>query len=117
MLSKRSSRIGRDLEKRRDKAAMMEQVKVLVEQAYEPTDPFERFRLSCVRQAIYVVLSEMVSRRKKQTVAYYGVKLAQHFITPGEHVAFLAGLHRSGFFERVATRVAIGCSSDSDYEF
>jgi hypothetical protein len=59
----------------------------------------------------------MVSKKKKYTVAYYGVKLATHYITDGEHVAMLAGLSRSKFFEKLAKRVSIGCSNESDFEF
>ena len=55
--------------------------------------------------------------KKKHTVAYYGVKLATYYITKDEHVAVLAGLVRSKFFEKLAARVSIGCSTESDLEF
>lgn len=62
-------------------------------------------------------LAEMLSKKKKNTVAYYGVKLATYYITKDEHVTVLAGLVRSKFFENLAARVSIGCSTESELEF
>jgi len=59
----------------------------------------------------------MLSRKKTHTVSYYGVKLATYYITKNEHVAILAGLVRTKFFIKLAARVSIGCSTESDLEF
>ena len=49
--------------------------------ATDPTDPFDRLKLGCIRFNIHIYIAQMLHPKKKQTQAYYGLKLIKKFIT------------------------------------
>lgn len=58
----------------------------------EPIDPFEKLRVSVLKQNFHIILAKMAHIKKPQSSAYHAVKLASEFMTEQECVTFISGM-------------------------
>ena len=49
----------------------------------------------------------MLAKKKRQSTAYCGIKLASYYMTKAEITAFLAGLIKTNFFDNMSERICI----------